>query len=56
MAPWLVLALFGAAALAGLAGLARLATRRREWDDEEYERRRRTWRPIPAGGARSASG
>lgn len=42
MAPWLVVALVGAAAVAGFAGLARLVARPREWDDEEYERRRRT--------------
>lgn len=41
MPPWLVVALLGAGALAGLAGLARLAARPRDWDDAEYERRRR---------------
>ena len=41
MAPGLVLALVAATVVAGLAGLARLATRPREWDDEEYQRRRR---------------
>jgi len=41
VAPGLVLALVAATVVAGLAGLARLATRPREWDDEEYQRRRR---------------
>ena len=41
MAPGLVLALVAATVVAGLAGLARLAARPREWDDEEYQRRRR---------------
>lgn len=41
MPGWLVLAIAGAALIGGLAALARLASRPREWDDAEYERRRR---------------